>query len=128
MRPLAEGVPCPPPQTQKIMDTIFPAVLGRVPIFFVRTSETTAGSVSRKFRVPPSLAKNQDTIFPTILGCVPIFFRTPSQTATGVCFGYPFEGGGRGARSCRCSLDCFVLVSSITPFMLRVCPMLQEET
>ena len=91
-RPLAEGVPCPPP-TEKNQDTNFPAVRG-VSRFSCRdTVRNRSGSVSRKFWVAP-LAKNQDTILPAVRGVsrfffsrrAPIFlFRTPSETAAGAC-------------------------------------------
>ena len=71
-RPLAEGVPCPPP-TEKIRTPIFPQ-FGACPDFSCRdTLRNRSGSVSRKFWVAP-LAKNQDTILPAVSRRVPIFF------------------------------------------------------
>ena len=71
-RPRAEGVPCPPPLTEKIRTPIF-LQFGACPDFSCRdTLRTRSGSVSRKFWVAP-FAKNQDTILPAVLRRVRFF-------------------------------------------------------
>ena len=124
-RPLAEGVPCPPPP--KKSGHQFSRSSGRVPIFLVGTpSETAAG-------VRP-LAKNQDTILSAVSRRVPIFFsghplKPQRERVPKISGNPPFGGGVQGAEGLQVfcgAVSCGQLKYAV--HIPRIFPMLRQET